>query len=98
MKRIQEVENKQLKPAYFEIADKHWDDLDVVLAAALLKVVNPSLQRDIAIHQENAVQVGQILRGRVVLWYVNRQHDLSAAATHIIDLQSLMNLKFAGDL
>ena len=95
---IQEVENTQLKPAYFEIADKHWDDLDVVLAAALLKVVNPSLQRDITIHQENAAQVGQILRGRVVLWYVNRQYDLSAAATHIIDLQSLMNLTFAGDL
>ena len=94
MKWIQEVENKQLKLAYFEIPDKHWDDLDVVLAAALLKVVNPSLQRDIIIHQENAAQEGQILRGRVVLWYVNRQYNLSAAATHIIDLQSLMNLKF----
>ena len=98
MKWIQELENKQLKLVYFEIPDKHWDDLDVVLAAALLKVVNPSLQRDITIHQENAAQVGQILRGRVVLWFVNRQYDLSATATHIIDLQSLMNLKFAGDL
>ena len=98
MKWIQEVENKQLKPAYFEIADKHWDDLDVVFAAALLKVVNPSLQRDITIHQENAAQVGQILRGRVVLWYVNRQYDLSAAATHIIHFQSFLNLQFTGDL
>ena len=61
MKWIQDVENKQLKLTYFEIADKHWDDLDVVFAAALLKVVNPSLQRDITIHQENAAQEGQIL-------------------------------------
>ena len=87
-----------MKPAYFEIPDKHWDDLGVVLAAALLKVVHPALQRDIIIHHENAPQEGKILPERVVLWYVNRQYDLSAAATHIIDLQSLMNLKFAGGL
>ena len=42
--------------------------------------------------------MSQILRGRVVLWYVNREHDLSAAAARIIDVQSLMNLKFVGDL
>ena len=38
------------------------------------------------------------MQGRAALWYVYRQYALSAAATHAIDFQSLMKLKFSGDL
>ena len=50
------------------------------------------------IHQETQAQQGKLLQGRAALWYVYRQYGLSAAATHAIDLQTLMNLKFTGDL
>ena len=63
-----------------------------------MKVVNNSLLRDIMIHQETQAQQGKLLQGRAALWYVYRQYGLSAAATHAIDFQSLMNLKFTGDL
>ena len=82
----------------FEVSDKRWDDLDVVVAAAIVKVANNSLLRDITIHQETQAQQGKLLQGRAALWYVYRQYGLSAAATHAIDFQSLMNLKFTGDL
>ena len=35
---------------------------------------------------------------RAALWHVYRQYALSAAATHALDLQTLMHLKFNGDL
>ena len=38
------------------------------------------------------------MHGRAALWYVYRQYALSAAATHALDLQTLMHLKFSGDL
>ena len=38
------------------------------------------------------------MHGRAALWYVYRQYVSSAAAAHAIDLQSLMNCKFSGDL
>ena len=38
------------------------------------------------------------MQGRAVLWYIYRQYALSAAATHAVDFQSLMNLKFTGNL
>ena len=50
------------------------------------------------IHQETQAQEGKLLQGRAALWYVYRQYALSAAATHAIGFQSLINLKFTGDL
>ena len=95
---IQQVEKTHVALADLEVSDKRWDDLDVVLAAAIVKVVNNTLLRGIMIHQETQAQQGKLLQGRAALWYVYRQYGFSAAATHAIDRQSLMNLKFTGDL
>ena len=49
-------------------------------------------------HQETQAQQGKLLQGRAALWYVYRKYALSAAATHAIDFQSVMNMKFTGYL
>ena len=36
--------------------------------------------------------------GRAALSYVYRQYALSAAATHAVDLQTLIHIQFSGDL
>ena len=95
---IQQVETTHVTLEDLEVSDKRWDDLDVVLASAIVKVVNKSLLRDIVIPQETQAQQGKLLQGRAALWYVYRQYGLSASATHALDFQSLMNLKFTGDL
>ena len=40
---IQQVEKPDVNFADLEASDKRWDDLDVALAEAMLKVVNNSL-------------------------------------------------------
>jgi hypothetical protein len=40
---IQQVEKPEVNIADLEASDKRWDDLDVALAEAILKVVNNSL-------------------------------------------------------
>ena len=40
MKSIYNVDNKQLIIVDFELQEKHWNDLNVVFAAALIKVFN----------------------------------------------------------
>ena len=91
---IQQVEKPNVTVADLEVPDKRWDDLDVVLAAAIVKVVNKSLLRGIMIHQETQAQECKLLQGRAAIWYVYRQYALSAAATHAIYFQFLINLEF----
>ena len=40
MKSIYNVDNKQLIIVDFELQEKHWNDLNVVVAVALMKVLN----------------------------------------------------------
>ena len=95
---IQQVEQLNIHVADLEVSDKRWDDLDVALAEAILKVVSNSLLKEILYYQETQAKDCRLMHGRTALWYVYRQYALSTAATHAIDFQSLMNLKFSGDL
>ena len=74
---ILQVENNHMTLEDLAVSDKRWDDLDVVLAAAIVKVVNNLLLRDIMIHQETQAQQGKLLQGRAALWYVYRQYGLA---------------------
>ena len=89
---------RNINLADLKVSDKRWDDLDVALAEAVFKVVNNSLLKEILYYQETQANGGRLMHGRAALWYVYRRYALSAAATRAIDFQSLMNLKFSGDL
>ena len=73
-------------------------DLDVQLAQAVLKVVNGPLLKEILYYQETQAKQSKLMQGRAALWHIYQQYALSAAATHAIDLQTLMALRFTGDL
>ena len=59
---ILQVEKPHVILEDLDVSDKRWDDLDVVLAAAIVKVVNNLLLRDIMIHQETQAQQGKLLQ------------------------------------
>ena len=49
-------------------------------------------------YQETQAQQGKPMQGRAALYHVYQKYALSAAATLAIDLQTLIALKFNGDL
>ena len=92
---IQQVEKPNLNLADLVVSDQRWDELDVALAEAVLYVVNKSLLEEILYYQETQAKDCRLMHGRAAMRYVYRQNSLSAAATHAIDFQSLMNSKFS---
>ena len=54
--------------------------------------------KEILYYQATQAKEGRLMHGRAALWYVYRQYALRAAATHAIDIQSLIHLKCSGDL
>ena len=71
---IQHVEKPGVNFADLEASDKRWDDLDVVLAEAILKVVNSSLLKEILYYQDTQAKEEKLMHGRAALWYVYRQY------------------------
>jgi hypothetical protein len=48
--------------------------------------------------RERSLKQGQSISGRVALWYLIERYRLDSGQTQHIDMQSLMSLKFQGDL
>ena len=95
---IQYVQKKNVTIAGLEVSDKRWDDLDIDLAEAVLEIVSGSLLKDILCYHDTRAKECKLMPGRAALMYVYREYALSAAATHAVDLQTLMHLKFSGDV
>ena len=85
---IQFVEKPGVGLADLEVSDKRWDDLDVALAEAILKVVSGSLLKDVLYYQDTLAKDCKLMPGRAALLYVYRQYALSAVATLALDFQT----------
>ena len=95
---VQYVEMSGVTIADLGVSGKCWDDLDIALAEAVLKMVSGSLLKDILYYQDTRGKEHKLMPGRAALMYVYRKYALGAAGPLAVDLQTLMHLKFNGDL
>ena len=95
---VQYVEMSGVTIADLGVSGKCWDDLDIALAEAVLKMVSGSLLKDILYYQDTRAKEHKLMPGRAALMYVYRKYALGAAGPLAVDLQTLMHLKFNGDL
>ena len=96
MRWIQRVEHATL--AELEIPDKRWDDLDIMLSQVVVAIINGPLRKEIVLYQAAQALQGRPMQGRAALWHVYQKFKLSAGAALAVDYQTLMALKFEGDL
>ena len=72
MRWIQQVEIACL--AELEVEDKHWDELNVQLAQAVLAVAIGPLLKGILYYQETQAKHCKLMQGRTVLYHVYRKY------------------------
>ena len=68
------------------------------MAQAVSAVAVGSLQKEFNQYQNTQARQGKPMLGRAVLHHVYQKFQLSAAVTRSIDLRTLMELKYGGDL
>ena len=66
---IQQIETAKLKKLENQKAED-WDDLDRVLAEAVMKVVTGVTLKELVNYQQERLKYGIPLDGRVALWHV----------------------------
>ena len=64
---IQQVEKPDVNFADLEASDKRWDDLDVALDEAILKLVNKSLLTEIRYYKDAQAKQCKLMHGRGAL-------------------------------
>ena len=96
MSWIQKVERASLEE--LEVSDRRWEDLDILLAQAVSAVAVGFLQKEFNQYQDTHARQGKTMLGRAAFYHVYQKSQMSAAVTRSIDLRTLMDLKYAGEL
>ena len=81
-----------------EIVDRRGEDLDILLAQAVSAVVTGTLKKELDHYQDTHARQGRPMLGRAALHILYQKFQLSAAVTRSIDLRTLMELRYGGDL
>ena len=66
---IQEIETAKLKKLE-KPKTEDWDDLERVLAEAVMKVVTGNTLKELLTYQQEKLKYGILLYGRVALWHL----------------------------
>ena len=69
-----------------------------MLAQAVVAVATGALLKEIMPCQGNQARSGRPMQGRAALWHVYQKFTLNEGAALAVDYQTLMALKFHGDL
>ena len=94
---IKEVETAE-EIAPLEVCSDKWDDLDTALAEAILKAAHSTLKRQLLVYQEAQTRRGLPLAGRAALWMCFDRFRLDRGQALCVDVTTLTELKFNGDL
>ena len=89
---VQYVEMSGVTIADLGVSGKCWDDLDIALAEAVLKMVSGSLLKDILYYQDTSGKEHKLMPGRAALMYVYRKYALGAAGPLAVDLPAFAHL------
>ena len=70
---------------------EEWDDLERVLAEAVMKVVIGQLMKELLNYQNEKLKSGIPLYGRVALWHVFQKFQLESGTALSVEYQNLMS-------
>ncbi len=71
--------------------------LDAKLAAALSKILQGELARQVNIRKEKMASTGRLMKGRQILWLLYQHFKISQAEGSLLEFQDLLNVKLQGD-
>ena len=94
---IQEIETAKLKKLE-KPKTEEWDDLERVLAEAVMKVVAGGMMKELLNYQNEKLKSGIPLYGRVALWHVFQKFQLESGTALSLEYQNLMSFTLGGDL
>ena len=100
LRRLQRIETASDISELEALAEKQkrWDDLDSVLAEAVLAIANSNLKRELLIYREERSRMGLPLSGRCALYMVYYRYTIERGQALSVDLTTLVSLRFGGDL
>ena len=84
--------------ALMEAPGRRWDDLDTALAETIVEVAKGPLKRELLLYQEERTRRGEPLAGRAALWMMLQRFRLERGQAMCVDLSTLVQLTFQGDL
>ena len=84
--------------ADFENVSAKWDDSDAELADCILRIAAGPLKRELVLYHEKQIRMGRPLGGQAALWHVFQRFRMEKGATMCVDITTLTNLEFKGDL
>ena len=97
MQRIREVESASLRKLERK-PSKSWDDLERVLAEAVMDVVAGRAKRELQNYQNEMLRYNIPFYGSVPLWHVFQQFQLDGGTALAVELSNPMGLQFGGGL
>ena len=77
---------------------EEWDDLERVLAEAVMKVVIGQLMKELLNYQNETLKSGIPLYGRVALWHMFQKFQLESGTAFCVEYQNIMSPTLGGDL
>ena len=81
-----------------DVVPRKWEQFDTELSQAILRIATGSLRRELVRRQQDALQKGETLAGRLALWLLRHRYMLESGDTAQVEMTRLMNLRFNGDL